>query len=169
MCFGSFRQSADALRHIGVLAGKDETEVTFRQLQSKVARKRAEHRNADSGGRVGCHYSMPCAGDPIEEYAGNFDRGIVGRKSARQRRNRLRLARNVDHQQHRQVEVRGEISGRAAVAARGGCWVSAIEQSHDAFNEKDIRVICRLRHEPVEQIWRHRPGIEIDAWPAGDR
>ena len=82
---------------------------------------------------------------------------------------RLRLARDIEHEQNRQAELRREIGGGAAPAWRAGGVGRAVEQTHDAFDDQDVRAIRLTHGERVEQVCRHRPGIEIDARPAGDR
>ena len=64
-------------------------------------------------------------------------------------RRRLRLPRHVEHQHDGKIKMRGEIGGGAA-PARGAA--GAIEQAHDAFDDKNIRAVGRLRGEGIEQM-----------------
>ena len=95
-------------------------------------------------------------------------RGSCDGKAAHQRRGRLRLPRNIDDKHDRQTEMRGEVGGGAAPCRRRGC-VGRLEQTHDAFDDEHVGAVSRLRGERVEERFRHRPAIEIDARRAGHR
>ncbi len=146
--------------------------MALRQRERRVARDRAEHRNADRRDRVGYQSTMALAADAIEHHARDAHRGIMRRKPAHHGGRRLRLAGDIDHQQHRQAEARREISRRAATARR---TVDAIEQPHDAFDDQQRFIagsrerLRRVGGERIQQCGRHRPAVEIDASPAGRR
>ena len=106
--------------------------------------------------------AVAIAGDAVEDDAGNDDAGAVAWRS---------LATRAAIDWHwcaasttsttGRPSIRGKIGGRAAAAGR------AVEQAHDAFDEHEIGVI-RLRRELAREALRpHRPGIEIEAGPAG--
>ena len=159
----SFRHGGEPLDEpvqVGMLTGLHQAEMTLRQSERRLARDGAEHGNAERVDGVGDQRAVPLAGDAIENDAGDAHGGIVRRKSAHQGGSRLRLPRHVEHQHHWQIKMRGKIGGGAAPAAGAG---RAVEQSHHAFDDKNIRVARRLRGQGVEQRCRHRPGIEIDA------
>ena len=86
--------------------------------------------------------------------AGQAHGRIVHGKTPHHGRRRLRLPRDIEHQQDRQIKMRGEIGRRAASAGQAG---GSVEQAHDAFDHDDIGAIRRLRGEGVEEFARHRP------------
>ncbi len=61
---------------------------------------------------------MALAADAVEHDAGDVHGRVVGGEAARHRGRRLRLAGDIEHEQHRQAEARGEIGGGAAAARR---------------------------------------------------
>ena len=118
-----------ALRHVGeaveprgevgVLGGLHQAEMAFRRREAGIALHGAEHRHSRRRHRIGDERLMARAADPVEHDARDPHRRIVGRKPARHRSGRLRLAGHVEHEQHRQAEPRGKVGRRAAAAGRG--------------------------------------------------
>ena len=118
MTFGHRGKPLDQRRQIGMFAGLHETEMAFGQRQRRLARHGAEDWNAERGDSVGDDSAMAFAGDAIEDHAGDAHGRIVGGKTPHHGRRRLRLPRHIEHEQHRQLEMRGEIGGRAALPSR---------------------------------------------------
>ncbi len=159
----AFRQGAEPIEErsqIAMFAGLNETEMTLRQRQRRLARHGAKHRDADRGDSVGDQRPVAFAGDPIEDDAGDAHGRIVDGETAHHGRRRLRLSRHIEHQHHRQAEMRCEIGGRAAPPGAGG---GSVEQAHDAFDDQQVCAVDRLGGHGVEQCRRHGPGIQIDA------
>ena len=114
-----------------------QAEMAFRQGQRRIARHRAEHRDAERRDGVGDERAMALAADAVEHHAGDAHARIVGRKAAHHGGRGLRLPGDIEHQQHRQTEPRREVGGRAARApAAPG---DAVEQAHDAFDDEQVR------------------------------
>ena len=103
---------------IGMLAGLNKTEMALRQRHRCIARNGAEDRNTECCNGFTHEHTVPLATDTIENNASDAHRRIVGRKTSYQSRGRLRLARDVEHEHGRHAEMRGEIGGRTAPAAR---------------------------------------------------
>ena len=161
MPLGHRGEALDQRGEIGVLAGLHEAEMAFRQSERRLARHRAEHRNAERGDRVGDQRAVLFAGRAIENDAGDAHRGIVRGKTPHHGRRRLRLPRYIEHQHDRKAEMRGEIGGRAA-AARDAA--GAVEQAHHAFDDENIRVTRPLA-PPKRRAARRGMAqvVEIDA------
>ena len=166
MTFRHIGEPLDQRHQIGMFAGLHETEMALGQCQRRLARHGAEDLYAERRDGVGDDDAMAFTGDAIEDHAGDAHGRIVGGKTPHHGRRRLRLARHIEHEQHRQLEMRGKIGGRAALP---GGTVGAVEQPHDAFDQENIGAGCGLRRHGVEQRVRHRPGIEIDARRGGRR
>ena len=62
MALGHRGEAVDQRGEIGMLAGLHEAEMTFRQSERRLARHRAEHRNAERGDGVGDQRAMFFAG-----------------------------------------------------------------------------------------------------------
>ena len=123
------------------------------RARSAVARDRAEDGNAERGDGVGHELQMPLAADAIEHDAADPHVRIVRGEAAHQGRRRLRLARNVDDEQHRQSKSRGKVCRRAAAAGRAG---DAVEQAHGAFDDEKIGAASRLvppAHRSARASW----------------
>ena len=99
-----------------MLASLDEAEVTLRQRQRHLARQRAEDGNIERGDSVGDERAVPFAADAVEDHARDVHRRIVRGKASHQGCGRLRLPRDIEHEQDRQAEMRSEVGRRAALA-----------------------------------------------------
>ena len=77
----------------------------------------------------------------------------------------LGLAGDVEHQHHRPAQQRRQVGGGAGAGSspRGG----AVEQSHHAFGNANIRVLDAAAASVRDQIRAHRPAVEIVARPTG--
>ena len=104
-----------------MLAGLHQAEMPLRQRQRRVAHDRADHRQAERLDRVAGQPPVPFAADAVEHDAGDPHRRIVGGKALGDGRRRLRLAGDVEHQQHRQAVEPRQVGcrARAAVLAPG--------------------------------------------------
>ncbi len=60
----------------------------------------------------------------------------------------------IEHQHDRKAEMRGKIGSRAASARDAA---GAVEQTHHAFDDENIRVVGGSRRQSVEQRGRHGP------------
>ena len=121
--------------------------------------------------RVDDEPAMALAADAIDDDAGDVEPRIIGRAALDDRRRRLRLPRDIENQQDRHAERRYDIGRGAAAAA---CRGHAVEQPHRGFAERKRVLARRLLSERGQELRRHRPGIEIDAfrpdaaaWKAG--
>ena len=139
MAFGRFREAVDQAGEIGMLAGLNKTEMTFRQRQRRFARQCTEDRNTERGDRARDQRAVPFAGDAVENYSGDAHGRIVRNEATHQSRGRLCLPRNIEHQHDRQIEMGGEVGGGAASAGNTGAIGRTIKQTHHAFDHKDIR------------------------------
>ena len=114
VAFGQVGEEREPLIEIAMLARLHESEMALGEGERLVARDRAEDRNSQSHGRTGHESPMPLAADAVEHDAADPDLRIVHGETAHQRRRRLRLPRDIDHEQHRQAEAGGEVCGRSA-------------------------------------------------------
>src|SRR5262249_61585474 len=97
-----------------------QPEMAFGQRKICIAGERAEDWNAERGNGFANEQAMTFAADAIEHHAGDANGGIVGREAADERSGRLRLARDVEDEQHRQSETRGAGGGRPRGPSGGG-------------------------------------------------
>ena len=112
------------------------------------------NRQADACNSVGAQLAVALAADPVEHHAGDADTGIEAGKPLGHGRDGLRLAGNVEHQQHRQTVEPGEIRRRAGPAHFA--W-NAVEQAHGAFEEHEVGARRAPGKQPGEQVRRPSP------------
>ena len=141
-----------------------QAEMAFRQGDIGRTRQAAQHRHAQSLHSPLHQQQMPGAGDAIQHYAGNGDARIIVHAALDDSRRRLRLAADIDHQQHRHAERRRDI-GRSAGAP--GWRGHTVKQPHRSLANYQIAVFCRAARQLRQHVRRHRPGIEVDAGPPG--
>ena len=115
---GHVGQAVEMRHQVGMLAGLHQAEVALRQRQRRVALDRADHRQADRLDGVAGQFSVPFAAQPVQHHAGDFHGRIVGGKAFGDGGGGLRLAGNVEHQQHREAVEPCEVGGRAGTAGR---------------------------------------------------
>src|SRR6516165_4071038 len=149
----------DQRGQIGMLGGLHQAEMPLRQGKRGIARHRAKDGKPDGVDGAGNERTMPLARRAIENNTGDFHGRIVRGKTARYGGRRLRLSCDIEYQHHGQIEMCGEIGGRAASA--GACR-RAVEQAHDAFDHENVCAVRGAGGQRIEQRLRHGPGIEID-------
>ncbi len=160
MALGHRGETLDQAGEIGMLAGLHQAEMALRQSKRRLARHRAEHRDAEGNNRIRDQRAVLLAGDAIEDDSGDANGRIVRGKTAYDGRRRLRLPRYVEHKHDREREMCGKVRGRAALPRHAA---GAVEQTHHAFDDEKIRIIGRLPRQGIEQRGRHGPAVEIDA------
>jgi len=166
MALGMVGEMRKPCGEIGVLARLNEPEMPFGQGQRFIAGNDAEHRHARGLHGFRHQDAMALAADAVEQNAGDAHRVIVRAKAARHRGGGLRLAGDVENEQHGKMEARGEIGRCAAPSPRPG---KPVEQAKHAFDHEHLRIARRLCSKRVEKVGRHRPAVEIDARAAGRR
>ena len=137
--------------------GLNQPEMACRQGQRIVAWQCAHQRDARRRHGGAQYLLMAAAGDMIKDYCSDLDIGAVAGEAFRQRRHRGALAAHIYDEDHRNIEMSGEIGGRATAPG------SAVEQPHYALAENKIGVPRQRRSTAVEAFGAHRPGVEIDA------
>src|SRR5262245_49471680 len=85
---------------VAVLAGLHQTEVALGEMHRLLARNGSEDRKAERRDGRFDHTAMPIAADAIENEAGDVSARIMGSKTAHERRGRLRLAGDIENEQH---------------------------------------------------------------------
>ena len=110
--------------------------------------------------------TMPLAADAVQHHPADPHVTLVGGEAAHHGRRRLRLPGDVDDQQHRQAEPRGEVGRRAGPERRRG---DAVEQAHGALDDEEVGMRGVLGHQRIDQRRRHGPAVEIEARPPGGR
>ena len=120
---------------VRVLGGLHEAEMALGQRERSIARDGAENWNVEAGDRVRHEPHMPLAADAVQHHPADPHVTLVGREAAHDSRRRLRLPGDIDDQQHRQAEPRGEIGRRPGPERRGG---DAVEQAHGAFDDEEV-------------------------------
>ena len=139
-------------------AGLDEAEMTLRQGERVEPRDRADDLHAERLDRAPGEPPMPRAADAVEHDPDHVDAGIVAHAALDHRRRRLRLPRDVDHQEHGQAQ-RGRDVGRGARAA--GFAGHAVEQAHRGLAQHQLASRRRLAGERYDEFARHRPGMRL--------
>ena len=102
---------------VGV-GGLNEAEMALGQRDSRVAGQGAQHGQPDRLDRRRRQPSVPFAADLVQDHPRDLDARIEQRASLGDGGCRLRLPRDVDHQDDRQPQEGGEV-GRGASAAAG--------------------------------------------------
>ncbi len=154
MALGHHGKTIDQRGEIGMLAGLHQAEMPFRQSERRLARHRAEHRNAERGDGIGDQRAMLLACCAVENDAGDMHRGVMRGETPDDGGRRLRLSRDIEHQHDGKPKMRGKI-GASAAAARDAA--GAVEQAHHAFDDEDIGLVGGSRRQSVEQRGRHGP------------
>ena len=150
---------------IGRLACLHETEMALRQGEMRVLRDRAEQRNADALEGRRDQRGMPRTRHPVQDHAGDRNIVAVARAARGDGGRRLGLSADVEHQHDRPAEQRRQVRRRAARGLAG--LGHAVEQAHDALGDGDVGR-CRVAgHQIGQRAGRHRPGVEVEARPAG--
>ena len=96
-------QAVEMRHQVGMLAGLDQAEMALRQGERRVAQDRADDRHAERFDRLAGTAAVALAGEPVEHDAGDAHVRVVGGKALGDGRGRLRLAGDIEHQQHRQA------------------------------------------------------------------
>ena len=87
-----------------------------------IAHERAEHRQPDAGHAVLDQPAMALARDLVEHHAGDRDARVVAGAAERDGGGRLRMAGDVEHENHRPAEQGGDVgAGARAAGLAGGC------------------------------------------------
>ena len=113
------------------LASLHQAKMSGRYLQLGKSRNRTEEQIGRQ--RIVQDGSMPVARHAVEDNAGDRNARPEGHEPVNKRSDGLGLAAGVDNEDDGQLQPGGEVGGRAGSA---GC---AIEQSHDAFDEDEVR------------------------------
>ena len=166
MMLGHVGEMFEPRGEVRVLAGLHQAEMALGQRQRSIARDRAEHGNVEGGDRLRHQPHMPLAADAVQHHPADPHVTLVGGEAAHHGRRRLRLPGDVDDQQHRQAEPRGEIGRRPGPERRRG---DAVEQAHGALDDEKVGMRGVLGHQRIDQRRRHGPAVEIEAWPPGRR
>ena len=85
---------------------------------------------------------------------------------SRHRRRRLRLAGDVQHQQHRQPIPRRQVGRGAATPGRRR---DTVEQAHRRLDQHHIGVLRHIGGDAIQLRRRHRPAIQVRTRRAGRR
>ncbi len=104
---------------------------------------------------------MPRARDAVENHARDIDVISISGASECDGGSRFRLAGDIEHQHHRPPQQRRQIGGRAGPrlsSSRG-----AVEQSHHAFRNGNLRIHRCRRRKRCDQARTHRPAVQIIA------
>ena len=101
-----------------MLARLHQPEVALGQRHVRVAVHRADHRQPERRDRVAHQPLVPRARHLVQDHAGDPHARVVGREAAGDRRRGLRLAGDVEDQQHRHAEAPRQVGGGAAAARR---------------------------------------------------
>ena len=120
----------------GVLARLDQAEVPLGQRHLGVAVHGADDRQAERA-RSASRTSASCRALAtwFRIDAGDAHLRVVGGEAAGDGGGGLRLAGDVEHQQHRQAVAAREVGGGAAAARRGR---DAVEEAHGALDHQHV-------------------------------
>ena len=135
---GAFHRIGEALQpcvELLGLAGLDEAEMALGQGEVGIAHERAEHRQPDAGHAVLDQPAMALARDLVQHHAGDRDARIVPGAAERDGGGRLRVARHVEHENHRPAEQGGDVGAGSRAA---DLLADAVEEAHGAFGDDEI-------------------------------
>ncbi len=103
------------------------------------------------------HLGVPGAGGAVGQYAVKRQVWLIGSQTVGKGAKGLRHAARINHRQHGQAEAACDVGG-------GG---RAVEQSHHAFDQHDIRRFCRTCQAPGSILLAAHPQVEVFARVAG--
>ncbi len=116
------------------LRRRREAEMTFWQHQARIAMHRAVDRQMDARHRRADHRLMRCRTKAVEQYARERHLRIIHTETERSSRCRSSHRLRVDDEEHRRIEFLGNLCRRTHALP------PAVVESHDAFNDSDIRI-----------------------------
>ena len=133
------RQRVEASRKPAKLAGLNKSQMPLGQLDGLIAGDRSENPHAGFIEARACQAFVARAADAIQDNARDFDTRPEAREAARNRRRRLRLAGNVEHQDNGQAGECCDIGARSIPPLPGGS--DAVEQPHERFDNNEVRAL----------------------------
>ncbi len=139
---------------VGPFLRLDQPEVAGGVGEVGQARQAAEDGEARGCKRAAEHRLVPWTAHAVEDDARDTDSGVVAGKAQGEGGHGLGHAGGVDHEDHGEVELAGEVGGGAA--ALGG---RAVEEAHGAFDQEGA-IALRKRGNAGGC---HGPGIEVQA------
>ena len=107
------------------------------------------------GLRCAQQIEMPVPANAIANHAGDANRRIEARKTCGHRGDRSRDSRRVGDEKHRRVEPLRKLGGGAFIASRR----RRIEQTHHAFDHRDVRVGGCARKSRDYRVAIHHPAV----------
>jgi hypothetical protein len=131
-----------------------------------VAGGQGKDRLVPQGGDDGCADGLPqqrlvtIARHAVQDHAGQRQARAKARKAVDEGGGGLCLVAAVEGEEHGKTEERCKVGGRAFRAAR------PVEQSHDAFDDDEVRARREIGGEAADECRAHGPRIEIIAGPA---
>nr|AIA99051.1 hypothetical protein T29Apl_00008 [Methylibium sp. T29] len=140
----------DALGHVAHLASLNQTQVARWQRVVLAAGQRAVPGNAGRQALVQ-HLRVSGAAHAIGQHAGQPQARAVGGQPVGYGAEGLRHRRGIDHRQHWQPEVQGQIGTRRR----------AIVQTHDAFDQDQVSLRRRAVQQPGAVRGAAHPQVEL--------
>ena len=153
--------AGDGTFQVGMFHRLDQAQMAFRQREIAAAGQRAQHRDPRALHPQPGQPLVPGAGDAVQDHPGQPDIAVAG-KAQRGGGGRLRLAADIDHQDHRPAHARGGF-GAAALPLRAGLGHTVI-QPHRALGDHQVGP-CRPRRDGRPQARPHRPAVEVERGP----
>ena len=164
MLRGGRRQSSEQRREIAVLAGLDQPEMALGQANAasrgsapKTASRALRSRRAPA--------AVSLAADTVEDHAGDRTAGSCAAKprTSAAADCAWRATSSDEHDRQLKRAAISAVAPRRPVGAGG-----TIEQTHDAFDDQHIGVARGVGGERIDEVVRHRPGVEINARRTSD-
>ena len=141
----------------GMLRCLHQSKMPIGEGQQRIAAQAAEHRQARLRGRLDEQLRVPVAPDAVVDDPGDIDIGPKAREAVGHRGGGGGHRPRVDHEHHRPPGGRRDVRGRAFV--RGG----SVEETHDAFDEDEIRIVRSRGDGRAERGAAHCPRVEVEA------
>ena len=141
------------------LSGLHQPQMPFGQADAGVFGQRAEHFDARAFHPIAHQRFMPGAGNPVQNHPRHPAIDPVPAETHRNRRRRLCLPADIQHQHHRPAHPCCDISRRPNATGPG--HRHPVKQPHRPFGNRQPVA----RRQPVEHRPRHRPTVEVETGP----
>ena len=130
------RQRRDGLQGCRLAFGHpDQAQVTARHDHRGQPRDDPQNRHSGLGDTVAGLSLMAWRADVVQDHAGHPDRVVEPREAVDDGADAAGDSGAVDHEHHRRLDESGHVGAGGEATRSGG----AVEQAHDALDDRDVR------------------------------
>ena len=144
-----------------MLGDRHETEMTITPDEHLVATQTTDHRQAEWLDGLAQHQLVRVGRDPVQHHACDPHARIVIAIAAHERGDGPAHRRRVDDEQHRRVEQSRHVCRRRRLTVDG-----AVEETHDAFDDEEVRTVLAARDAQRRRSNQFRTATDRGSAPA---